>query len=891
MVTVLLLAAGIFAVLFFLRFRHVQKELTRQKNEQSIAVATVERRSIRTTVAGTGTLYAQDPEEILTPKGLRISEVLAEKGDLVSEGQVLATVDHHSVQNAIADTQKEIDEIDKKLLELEEAAQDEELKAPVSGTVTEIRVNTEEYAADVMARDGFLMILETEGDRRQMKISALSGYAKEIRVSEGSSVRQGDVLMILGGVRDESNRGQLLTDREDLSEVLETLLTLSRTDEIRAGKAGEIRDVYIKEGEVVTTAVKTDTAGSSITSLLGGDTSAAGSDLFTGGFVAYQGYRAEDTGTFRTGPEDTISGEDGAEAEAEEGFQYLTASADMEEGFVFLSAEMEEDEDFADLDFEEESAYDTVPSDFGEAEAFVTGNEEDGDLDAEEMEMIETTVIGEEEIPETEGFFDVEEAEELTEEEEYFEEYSEGEPDAYYGADALVGSGPLEGVYYERQPVEEGVEIVGDSGAEPQTGSIIPSGGTQPETVGSVTLPDGTTGRIPEYIQLPDGTVTQNPGYLQLPDGTFIQIPDTAALSEWLEEAGTLAEGVGSMIGGGAMPDDPVSLIPGTSAIPGNIGGMMESGSADAGGLFGNGGVGNLLGNGSVGGMMQSGSVSGKLDLGSALGGTDLSKLLSGNELASLIASGGNLSSLFGGGTDLAALLQGGAGLGNLAGSGVDLSSLVGGTNLSSLAGGTDLSSLAGGAGLASLAGGTAASRSAYAETAAFSIRYDPTMKVKIAVNELDILSIQKGQSAEVTLDAIAGETFEGTVTEIAESGSNSGGSTKYTVTILVERDRRMREDMTCTVSILISEADDIPVIPSEAIITEQGKNYVYTLKEEDGTLGGRQEIGTGISDGEYVEVTSGLELGQTVYFRKKTMNFFDMTMGMNGSFTQSENT
>ena len=160
-------------------------------------------------------------------------------------------------------------------------------------------------------------------------------------------------------------------------------------------------------------------------------------------------------------------------------------------------------------------------------------------------------------------------------------------------------------------------------------------------------------------------------------------------------------------------------------------------------------------------------------------------------------------------------------------------------------------------------------------------------MNVSIAINELDILSVQAGQTAEISLDAIEGETFEGTVKEVAATGSNTGGSTKYNVTIDIPRDSRMREDMSCTVSILISEAEDIPVIPSAAIFTEQGKNYVYTEKAEDGTLGGKTEIGTGIADGEYVEIKSGLSEEQTVYYRNKSLNFFDMSMGMNGQFSQ----
>ena len=45
-------------------------------------------------------------------------------------------------------------------------------------------------------------------------------------------------------------------------------------------------------------------------------------------------------------------------------------------------------------------------------------------------------------------------------------------------------------------------------------------------------------------------------------------------------------------------------------------------------------------------------------------------------------------------------------------------------------------------------------------------------------------------------------------------------------------------------------------------------RSFVYTEKEEDGTLSGEIEVETGISDGVKVEITGGLEEGQTVYYQ-----------------------
>ena len=52
------------------------------------------------------------------------------------------------------------------------------------------------------------------------------------------------------------------------------------------------------------------------------------------------------------------------------------------------------------------------------------------------------------------------------------------------------------------------------------------------------------------------------------------------------------------------------------------------------------------------------------------------------------------------------------------------------------------------------------------------------------------------------------------------------------------------------------------------------------TLKEDDGTLSGKAEIETGIADGEYVEILSGLAEGQMIYYRNKAVNYFEKMMG-----------
>ena len=70
------------------------------------------------------------------------------------------------------------------------------------------------------------------------------------------------------------------------------------------------------------------------------------------------------------------------------------------------------------------------------------------------------------------------------------------------------------------------------------------------------------------------------------------------------------------------------------------------------------------------------------------------------------------------------------------------------------------------------------------------------TAYVTISVDELDILDLEEGQTAEVTLDAIQGQSFTGTVLKIGTTGANEGGNTKFSVQISLPRTEQMLAGM-----------------------------------------------------------------------------------------------
>ena len=142
-------------------------------------------------------------------------------------------------------------------------------------------------------------------------------------------------------------------------------------------------------------------------------------------------------------------------------------------------------------------------------------------------------------------------------------------------------------------------------------------------------------------------------------------------------------------------------------------------------------------------------------------------------------------------------------------------------------------------------------------------------MTVQIQVDELDIRTLETGMEATVTLDALPGSSFTGAITAINPYGENSGGNTKYTVTVTLPRDEKMRSGMNASVKITTGVSGTVPTVPAAAVVFDAGKSWLYTgYNEKTDTLTDPVEIQTGLSDGSLVELLSGLSEGSSFYYR-----------------------
>lgn len=144
------------------------------------------------------------------------------------------------------------------------------------------------------------------------------------------------------------------------------------------------------------------------------------------------------------------------------------------------------------------------------------------------------------------------------------------------------------------------------------------------------------------------------------------------------------------------------------------------------------------------------------------------------------------------------------------------------------------------------------------------------SLTFEMSIDELDIQKVKVGQKVSITADAIEGETFSGTVTNVSLESSYSNGVSTYPVTVTLDEMGNLLPGMNVDGIITLEEAENVLAIPVDALMRG---NQVYvkdeTVTEQQGPVpaGFRSvKVETGLTSDSYVEIKSGLEEGDVVY-------------------------
>ncbi len=137
------------------------------------------------------------------------------------------------------------------------------------------------------------------------------------------------------------------------------------------------------------------------------------------------------------------------------------------------------------------------------------------------------------------------------------------------------------------------------------------------------------------------------------------------------------------------------------------------------------------------------------------------------------------------------------------------------------------------------------------------------TMKAQVEVSEVDIASVEIGQEATLTFNALDDFTATGKVEKMDSLGTLESGVVTYNVTITFDSlDSRIRPEMNVSASITTDSKRDVIIIPVNAIKTE-GKAY-YVETKNNGVIE-KKTVEVGLENNSKAEIKSGINVGDTI--------------------------
>jgi HlyD family secretion protein len=103
---------------------------------------------------------------------------------------------------------------------------------------------------------------------------------------------------------------------------------------------------------------------------------------------------------------------------------------------------------------------------------------------------------------------------------------------------------------------------------------------------------------------------------------------------------------------------------------------------------------------------------------------------------------------------------------------------------------------------------------------------------VDLAVSEVDINQIQVSQPVTLTFDAIRGGIYQGEVVSVDRVGTSNQGVVDFIVTVKVtDADQQVKPGMTAAVNVVVSQLEDVLLVPNRAVRFVDGKQVVYILQ------------------------------------------------------------
>lgn len=142
------------------------------------------------------------------------------------------------------------------------------------------------------------------------------------------------------------------------------------------------------------------------------------------------------------------------------------------------------------------------------------------------------------------------------------------------------------------------------------------------------------------------------------------------------------------------------------------------------------------------------------------------------------------------------------------------------------------------------------------------------SLYVDISVPENIVNALKLGQEAKVTVTSAEAQDLTGKISSLAPA--SDARTMLYALKVVIDNpDGKIKPGMFAKVEMITESRSDVLAVNSEAIVTKNGKLFVYVVENEAAV---EKEVTTGLDSGAMVEVTNGLNPDEQVIIKGQTL-------------------
>lgn len=152
-------------------------------------------------------------------------------------------------------------------------------------------------------------------------------------------------------------------------------------------------------------------------------------------------------------------------------------------------------------------------------------------------------------------------------------------------------------------------------------------------------------------------------------------------------------------------------------------------------------------------------------------------------------------------------------------------------------------------------------------------------MEISINIDEYDIATVREGSEVEIYINALD-SYYPGTIKSISKTATKTGDVSYVSATVSFEPAETVMSGLSAEVKLVKNNEKNVVTLSEECISYDESHMAYVLIKGEDGT-GVKTPVTLGVSDGNYVQIISGVKENDIILYVPKVTLPYGMMVNM----------